>query len=213
MKRILCFGDSNTFGYISGSEHRRYDENKRWTGVLQRLLGLQFKIIEEGLNSRTIISKDLRKGKEGRCGFDYLLPCLDSHDPLDYVIIMLGTNELKVAFNKSAEEIGRDFEEFIVKPILTRKYYNGNVPKVIVISPPKVNSKLANVGKEGKYDESSEEKSLLLDGIYKELSRKNDCIFLSALMLETGIDGVHFTEGAHQKLANMLYSKIMESLK
>ena len=90
-KRILCFGDSNTWGYIPGTKHNRYPADIRWTGVLQQLLGSEFEIIEEALNSRGITKGDSRPGKEGRVGMEYILPCLDSHDPLYYVIVMLGS--------------------------------------------------------------------------------------------------------------------------
>ena len=103
--RILCYGDSNTWGYISGSDHQRYGNDKRWTKLLQKLLGNNFEVIEEGLNSRTLISNDQRPGKEGKSGYTYLIPCLDNHDQIDLLILMLGTNELKNAYNKSAEEI------------------------------------------------------------------------------------------------------------
>ena len=86
--RILCYGDSNTWGYISGSDHQRYGNNERWTKILASLLGQKFEIIEEGLNSRTLISNDLRPGKEGKNGYEYLIPCLDTHDPIDLVILM-----------------------------------------------------------------------------------------------------------------------------
>ena len=64
--RILCYGDSNTWGYISGSNHQRYGNDERWTRVLGKLLGDKFEVIEEGLNSRTLISNDTRPGKEGK---------------------------------------------------------------------------------------------------------------------------------------------------
>lgn len=90
--RILCYGDSNTWGYISGTDHQRYGNNERWTKILTSLLGDKFEIIEEGLNSRTLTSNDTRPGKEGKNGYEYLLPCLDTHDPIDLVVLMLGTN-------------------------------------------------------------------------------------------------------------------------
>lgn len=73
-KRILCYGDSNTWGYISGSDHQRYGKEERWTKLLAKLLGNQFEVIEEGLNSRTLISNDPRPGKEGKNGAEYLIP-------------------------------------------------------------------------------------------------------------------------------------------
>ena len=105
MKRVLCFGDSNTWGYISGSDHQRYGENERWTKLLQKSLGNEFEIIEEGLNSRTFFTNDDRPGKDGRQGFSYLKPCLATHDKIDVIILMLGTNEMKDTFNNSPETI------------------------------------------------------------------------------------------------------------
>ena len=118
--RILCYGDSNTWGYISGTDHQRYGNNERWTKILTSLLGDKFEIIEEGLNSRTLTSNDTRPGKECKNGYEYLLPCLDTHDPIDLVVLMLGTNELKSAYNKTAKEIGELLEEYFIKTILNR---------------------------------------------------------------------------------------------
>ena len=115
--RILCYGDSNTWGYISGTDHERYGINERWTKFLQCKLGDRFEVIEEGLNSRTLISNDTRPGKEGKNGYEYLIPCLDTHDPIDLIILMLGTNELKASYNKTAAEIGEMLEQYFVKVI------------------------------------------------------------------------------------------------
>jgi lysophospholipase L1-like esterase len=109
MKRILCYGDSNTWGYISGSDHLRYNSNERWTKLLQKKLGQSFEIIEEGLNSRTLFSNDDRPGKEGRNGFTYLKPCMDSHDKFDTIIIMLGTNDR----SKPVEEVMQKYTEIL----------------------------------------------------------------------------------------------------
>ena len=104
MKNILCFGDSNTWGY-SPADGTRYPLDIRWTGVLQKSLGADYRIIEEGLNGRTtFINEDERPL---RSGSDVLQILLESHRPLDFVIIMLGTNDLKVEFNLSVEEIAQ----------------------------------------------------------------------------------------------------------
>ena len=113
MKRVLCYGDSNTWGYISGTDHQRYNENERWTRFLQKLVGNNFEIIEEGLNSRTLFTEDLRPGKDGRQGYTYLKPCMFTHDKIDIVILMLGTNELKDSFENSAEDIIAMLDKFI----------------------------------------------------------------------------------------------------
>ena len=107
MKTILCFGDSNTWGCIpltGAHPPRRYGPAQRWPGVLHRELGDGFWIVEEGLNGRTTVWDDplepFRSGKE------LLVPCLLTHQPIDLVIVMLGTNDLKGRFRVGARHRG-----------------------------------------------------------------------------------------------------------
>lgn len=205
--RILCYGDSNTWGYISGTDHERYGNNERWPRILANLLGKRFEIIEEGLNSRTLISDDPRPGKEGKNGYKYLIPCLDTHDPVDLVILMLGTNELKYIFNKSAKDIGELLEEFFVKTILNRKsQLRDSYPKLLIIAPPIV-SENREYRADDKYKGASS-KSKELNDIYKSIAEKYNCYFLSNKDLETGIDGVHLTKESHEILAEKLSDMI-----
>ena len=93
MKNVLCFGDSNTFGtppLASLDEARRYDGKTRWPGAMRKILGHAWHVIEEGLPGRTTIRDDLIEGihKNGR---RYLAACLESHRPLDVIVLMLGT--------------------------------------------------------------------------------------------------------------------------
>ena len=203
--RILCYGDSNTWGYISGTDHQRYGENERWTRILAQMLGDKFEIIEEGLNSRTLISNDTRPGKEGKNGYEYLIPCLDTHDPIDLVVIMLGTNELKKTYNKTIEEIGEIFEEYFVKTILNRKSQISNkYPKLLIVAPP-----LAKDDGKGKY-EGAFEKSLRFNEIYSKIAKTNNAYFVDNDLLTVGIDGVHLTKESHKVLAEKIYKKIVE---
>lgn len=206
--RILCYGDSNTWGYISGSDHQRYGNSERWTKILSGLLGDKFEVIEEGLNSRTLISNDPRPGKEGKNGYEYLIPCLDTHDPIDLVILMLGTNELKYTYNKTPEEIGNLLEQYFVKTILNRKsQIKDSYPKLLIIAPPIVSEETGYGRKENKYLGASE-KSKKLNDIYKNIAEKYNCYFLSNDGLDVGIDGVHLTKESHKKLANLLYEMV-----
>ena len=210
--RILCYGDSNTWGYIPGSDHLRYNDDTRWTRLLSKKLGENYEIIEEGLNSRTLISNDPRPGKEGKSGYDYLIPCLDSQDPIDLVILMLGTNELKYTNNKTPEEIGNILEEKFVKTILNRKsQINKNCPKLLIVTPPLVNEDADEETKK-KYLNATE-KSLKLNDIYKEVAIKNNCYFLSNEGLNPGIDGIHLSEEMHAYLAERLYNEIIKIYK
>lgn len=206
--RILCYGDSNTWGYISGSDHQRYGNDERWTKILAKLLGSDFEIIEEGLNSRTLISNDTRPGKEGKNGYEYLIPCLDTHDPIDLVILMLGTNELKSTYNKSTKEIGEMLEKYFVKTILNRKsQLEESYPDLLIVTPPVVNEDREYCKANNKYLGATQ-KSKELNDIYKDIAEKYNCYFLDNQGLETGIDGVHLTKESHKKLAEKLEDKI-----
>ena len=107
MKNVLCFGDSNTWGFMPESISlpcpERHPHDVRWTGVLARELGGGYRVIEEGQNGRTTVHDDpfalARNGKT-------VLPAiLESHKPLDLVVLMLGTNDLKAVYGVSPGEI------------------------------------------------------------------------------------------------------------
>jgi len=208
-KRILCFGDSNTWGYIPWSHHERFSENIRFPKVLQKLLGIDFEIIEEGLNSRTLSSEDMRIGKEGRNGSLYLIPCLDSHDPLDLVILMLGTNEIKDVYQNSPEKIGEALDKYFVKTILSRKsQFQDKYPKILIISLPIIDesTKYANERYVGWTKKSKE-----LSKLYSKIAKTNECYFVHASDLTVGIDGVHLTEESHIELAKRLFNEIKKN--
>ena len=92
MKTLVCFGDSNTWGYVPGSDVERFPRELRWPNRLQGLLGAGWEVIAEGLSGRTAAVD--RPDSEGRNGLPYLLPCLHSHAPIDAVVIFLGTNDV-----------------------------------------------------------------------------------------------------------------------
>ena len=103
-RRILCFGDSNTHG--TNPVGPRYGEDERWPALLQAMLGEDYRVLEEGFGGRTIAFDDPVEGGY-KSAMDYLPPCLMSHDPLDLVIVMLGTNDTKQRFAMSAPAIAQ----------------------------------------------------------------------------------------------------------
>ncbi|MGI9327147.1 MAG: GDSL-type esterase/lipase family protein, partial [Pseudomonadales bacterium] len=138
MKTILCYGDSNTWGRkpiaIMGALER-FDRDTRWTGVLARQLGAEFQVIEEGLNSRTTVHDDPIEGAH-KNGKTYLYPCLESHAPLDLVVLMLGTNDLKRQFSFSAFNVARGIRA-LLDTVASIAPKNGGVkPQTLVIAPP-----------------------------------------------------------------------------
>lgn len=97
MKNVLCYGDSNTHGY-DGVTGGRFPWGVRWTSLVQEALKEeQVRIIEEGQNGRTTVWDDPIEGMKS--GLKYLIPCLESHSPLDVVVLMLGTNDIKQRFS------------------------------------------------------------------------------------------------------------------
>jgi lysophospholipase L1-like esterase len=200
-KRVLCFGDSNTWGYIPGGSHHRYAPDVRWTGILQNLLGNDFEVIEEGLNSRGIVKGDPRPGKEGRSAIEYILPCLDTHDPLDYAVLFLGTNELKAEFDLSAMQIARNLEDLIEMISSKPSQFRDTKPQIIVIVPPVLDETTEYALKGNKYI-GAHKKSLELKGEYKKIAQEMKCSIVDVQnKLLTGSDGVHLLPESHKLLA------------
>lgn len=202
MKTVLCFGDSNTYGYIPGSG-KRYDIQTRWTRQLSRLLGNDFDVIEEGLNGRTTAFRDLLE--PDRCGLDTILPCVMSHEPLDVIVIMLGTNDTKSRYHVTAQEIGYGMEELIMK-IGGYYHYRSGMPRILLVSPVPLGTMKDAV----EFDEDSRLKSRLLAGIYREIAAGFGCSFLDAGSVVSGLgcDQIHFTPQAHTALAQALADEI-----
>lgn len=111
-KTIVCFGDSNTHGYNSSNDGR-LTEQERWTCLLDTYLGDEYRIIEEGLGGRTTVFDD--PIFEGLSGLAYLFPCLMSHEPVDLLIIMLGTNDTKERFRATPANIAKGLERLTQK--------------------------------------------------------------------------------------------------
>jgi len=207
IKRILCYGDSLTWGYKPGTDHERIIFEKRWTGILQKLLGGDYQIIEEGLNGRTLDSEDKRPGKEGRNGAETLQITLDTHKPIDILILMLGTNELKDLFNRNMEDISYILEEKFIKIIKTGGFgREGKIPSILLISPPNI-----DISKEPALERYSQvgNKIVHMRDIYHRVAKKNQCAFLdSSAIVSPGKDGIHIDEYNHKKLGEEIFNKL-----
>lgn len=136
MKTILCYGDSNTWGYNPDGTGR-YPKHIRWTSVLQNELGDSYDIISEGLNGRTTVWDDPVQG-EYKNGKKYLLPCLHTHKPVDLVVLFLGSNDLKCRFSVSSNEIAQSVEMLI--NIIKKSETGPDMcsPEILVIIPPPI---------------------------------------------------------------------------
>lgn len=214
-KSILCYGDSNTWGYVPTADHSqlksRYNRAERWTGRLQILLGNDFYIIEEGLNSRTTnIDYSVPPDRNGKT---YLAPCLYSHAPLDLVVLGLGGNDTKTYFNRSADEIALGLKD-LIEEIQSSQYGHDmqSAPQILIVTCaiplPFVEEYQDENGI--KFLIGIIDKVKALVPLYAQLAREMNCHFIdvSQNVLPSPIDGVHYDLVAHQKMAELLHDKI-----
>ena len=203
MKTVLCFGDSNTWGYspLDGSRH---PHDVRWTGVLQNSLGDGFRVIEEGLNGRTNMTNE--EERPIRSGLNVLPILLESHRPLDLVVIMLGTNDLKHDFNLSAEAIA-DGARQVCRSVIDCEYLVDNPPQILLISPTHV--ELMTEEEQGLFI-GAIEKSRELPGHYQVVAEDLEIHFLDAskIVVRTDLDGVHWDASQHKDFGKALSGMI-----
>lgn len=211
-KNILCFGDSNTHGYNSRTGGR-FDIDERWTKLLQKNLGDAYYIIEEGLSGRTTSFED--PVFEGLSGLQAIHPCMMSHEPLDLVIIMLGTNDTKDRFGANAFIIGKGLERLAQKAMDTHGAWRGE-PKVLLIAPPPIQPGYADTSVADEMGAQCVGKSQKLAKEFKEVAKRLHCHFLDAGEIP-GIemypyDWMHLSLDSHRLLAERLAEVIPEIL-
>lgn len=205
MKTILCYGDSNLWGFRPGTFDvntglaARYSKNKRWTGVLQNRLGEKYNVVEEGVNGRTTDLDEITPGRAFRNGLAFFPMCLESHYPIDLVIFMLGTNDAKLQFNRTVEEITEGMRR-LVKAVKTCNKGSGLVtPKIILIAPQPI-IEVENLHPQ--FDGDPVEKSKALSAAYRLMARHEGCEFIDAahIVNSSKIDGIHLDEAEHELL-------------
>jgi lysophospholipase L1-like esterase len=208
MKSVLCFGDSNTHG-ADPAGGGRFDRSTRWTGVLQGLLGTEWHVIEEGCGGRTTVWEDPIEGSKN--GATYLAPCLHSHKPLDLVVLLLGTNDLKQRFGQGPEDIARGAGALVDLCHASRSGHGERAPEVLLLAPPPL-APLSGTIFERMFA-GAEEKSHLLGAHYETISREKGCRFLdlSGVVKSSPIDGIHWEAAEHAALARKL-APLIQSL-
>ena len=203
-KRILCYGDSNTWGYdpISGG---RYDEDARWPMRLQALLGDGWRVAEEGLNGRTITQDDPTEGGY-KSGLAHLPPILQSHLPLDAVAVMLGTNDCKARFNLSAEVIGMGMGQLVK---LIRQY--APEAEILLIAPAAIGDGVTETLMGPYFGQTAAETSRGIAREYLRLSKLMRTGFLDAgrVCRASDADCVHLTREGHAALAEAVANQII----
>ena len=202
MTTILCFGDSNTWGYVPGSEGERYPPHQRWPGVMAEQLGTGFRIIEEGLNGRTTVWDDpLKPDRNGRTHLPMLL---ETHRPLDLVIVMLGVNDLKHHLNLNARDIAYGAGALIeliqasdAGPVIggtTR-----SAPDTLLVAPVRP---VATTHRFGPKFDGALDRSQGIAAAYRGVAEELGCYFFdaNAVTVCPDTDGIHLDAAAHARL-------------
>jgi lysophospholipase L1-like esterase len=205
MPTVLCYGDSNTWGYdpASGARHPR---EKRWPGVLAGLLpGCE--IVEEGLPGRTTILDD--PFEDGRNGLPYLGPCLASHAPIDVVVLMLGTNDTKTIFPRDAAGIAGGAARLVEVIQKSRSGPGQRAPQVLLVAPPPVTAP-GPVQRIWGFSAGSVERAGQLAGFYRATAEMLGCAFLDggSAAAVSPADAVHLDARAHEALGKAIAESV-----
>ena len=200
-RRVLCFGDSNTYGYDPARDGR-YGDDERYPMVLQDLLGDGWSVVEEGLPGRTAVFDD--PITEGMNGLRVITPILMSHAPLDTVTIMLGTNDVKERFGANAACIGAGMERLLLK-VKSVDCWGTKAPNILVVAPPRIG--------DGFHDavmgEGCVEKSKGVAEQFRIVAERQNVHFLNAADCEFNqVDFMHLTRKGHAQLADLLAKEV-----
>jgi len=206
-KRILCFGDSNTWGYIAASGGVRYPEGVRWTSRLAELLGEEYVVIEEGQNGRATVWIDPIENH--MAGIAYLEPCLESQAPIDLMILMLGTNDTKPYFAVNEYNIAASAARLADMAQKSAFGREGSPIKVLLVAPILIDNPAPFPGI---FDARSEEVSRGFAKTCAAEAERLQCAFLDASQIAQPdpADGIHLSEEGHVKLAQAMYEKVKE---
>jgi len=199
-RTILCYGDSNTHGTMpmeSLDVMGRFGRADRWPGVLAAALGAGFHIIEEGLPGRTTVHPDPVAGVY-KNGLAVLPAVLESHAPIDLVVLMLGTNDLKHRFQLPPVEIAESAAQLVLTIRHSEAGPEGRAPDVLLVCPPPV----LEAGCLEEIFEGGADKSRRLAGFYAAIAARLGVGFLDAgkIIVSSPLDGVHFDADQHAKL-------------
>lgn len=208
-KHIVCLGDSNTHGYCADPSDcadgnlLRFNENERWTCLLQKLLGEDYLVLEEGLSGRTTVFQDPLH--EGLAAIDYITPCLKSHEPVSLLIIMLGTNDTKERFGVNSGCIALGLERLIKKAKSTDCWGPDGKPNILIVCPPAIDPRMEESPVGACMGIGCAEKSRGLSPLYENTARAQGCHFYDAKDCPFNqIDYMHLTSAGHSMLAEAL---------
>ena len=213
-KEILCYGDSNTWGQRPGMEMRRWPSGIRWPSVMAGELERGYRIIEEGLCGRTSVFPDpLEPAGINRNGLATIGTILDSHKPLDLVILALGTNDLKARFSLPPQDIAAGVE-LLVWAAGNPRFGREDAfrpPAVLIVCPPEV---LEIPAAFGPMFRGAAKTSKALRPCFRQMAARNKTaiIFANDILQSDPLDGIHWSAESHAALGRAAAKRVAEIL-
>ena len=204
MKKILCYGDSNTFGFIPKT-CGRYEKSERWSGILSELLP-DYEIIEEGMNNRTGFFTNPEGLKQS--GGDYLSVYLQNHKDIDICILSLGTNDAQIFYNLDEKTVREGLQKLI------DTIHETNLRTEVVIIPPvKIMPYILNGGFSMMFNENSIKRNHNTLPVFEQVAKENGCGYFDVndIVTPSEADGLHYTKESHKIIANHL-AKFMKTI-
>ncbi len=203
MKKILCYGDSNIYGFVPKT-CGRYAKNERWSGILSELLKDKFEIIEEGMNNRTGFFKNPEGLKQS--GGKYLSVYLQNHKDINFCIISLGTNDAQFFYN-----LNEDSAKAGLQNLINSVYEANPKTQIIIIPPVKITPNILTSGFSMMFNQDSIEKIKKTFPIYKQKAIENKCLYFdfNEIVTPSEADGLHYTIDSHKIIAKNLAEFIL----
>lgn len=212
-KHILCLGDSNTHGYCADPTDcadggNRFNEEERWTCLLQKALGDNYLVLEEGLSGRTTVFSDPLC--ETMDALSVIYPLLKSHEVIDLLVIMLGTNDTKERLGVNAACISIGMER-LVRKAQSVDCWGDLRPNILIVCPPAIRPEMEAAECSRTMGVGCIEKSKELPKYYEEIAKSVSAHYLNAAQCEfNAIDGMHLTRRGHLQLAELLANMILK---
>ena len=204
MKKIVCYGDSNTFGYNT-LDSSRFDENTRWTAILQKNLSDNYEVINEGMCDRTGFVNNPK-------GFLFSAPkhfpkFIAKTENIDLLILWVGTNDLQFQYDISIGTIEKGLEQLINLALTKSK-------NIIVIPPVILGEKVLEGSFSYQFNETSIVKSRKIGRIFRQMANIYHCEYfdINKYTAPSDVDGLHYDENSHKLIAEKLTEFIRKNL-
>lgn len=208
-RTIVCFGDSNTWGFVPGSDCERFPWEDRWPGVMAAKLGTGYRVIEEAQNGRMTVWDDPFEPGVSKCGLDHLPVVLETHQPIDLVIIMLGTNDLKHHMNHGPEDIAHGVGVLVDVVQQSTAGPGQAAPGALMVSPTTVNPGPCPFWH---LFDGAHEKSLEFPRYYREMAEDKGVGYLDAAEFASCPvpDAIHIDKEGTHALGKAMADKVLQ---